>query len=56
MSSGLKASANRGKTAKHLRGKTKKRFRNEDPVAKAKYQAKRAAMAARKLKKNARRK
>lgn len=51
MSSGIKGACNRPKTAKHLRSSTKKKFRNESPENQAKYAAKMAARATRKLKK-----
>jgi hypothetical protein len=46
---GIKHSANRPKMAKHLRTTSTKRFRNDDPEAKGRYQAKMAARAQRKL-------
>ncbi len=49
--SGIKSSANRPKLAKHLRTKTEKKFRNEDPEKMLAYKAKLAARAARKKKK-----
>ena len=56
MASGIKSSCNRPKLAKNLRTKTSKKFRNDNAEARGKYAAKMAARAARKLKKNARKK
>lgn len=50
MASGIKGSGNRPKSAKHLRGGAKKkRFKNQNSEAQAKYHA---AIAARRAKKN----
>lgn len=52
MSRGPKNSSQRAKTSKHLRSNSKKkRFKNEDSAAQAKYKA---AIAARRSKKNKR--
>lgn len=56
MSSGIHRSANRPKLPKHLRSGQKKRFRNDNPEARAKYASKMAARAARKTKKKNRKK
>ncbi len=56
MASGIKRSANRPKTAKHLRSSTKKKFRNDNPEARAKYATKMAGRIKRKASKKARRK
>jgi hypothetical protein len=52
MASGIKGACNRPKLAKNLRSSTKKKFRNDTPENRAKYQAKINARSARKLKKN----
>ena len=54
MASGIKSSCNRPKTAKNLRGSTKKKFRNDSPEARGKYATKMAARSARRLKKSRR--
>jgi hypothetical protein len=54
MSSGIKRSANRPKTAKHLRSQRKKKFKNENPDAMAAYREKMAKRTARRLKKKKR--
>lgn len=51
MASGIRSSCNRPKLPKHLRSATRKRFRNDNPEALAKYNSKMAARASRKLKK-----
>lgn len=51
MSSGIKASANRPKAAKHLRKGTEKKFRNDSDEARSAYRMKITQRAARKLKK-----
>lgn len=52
MASGIKSSANRPKSSKHLRGGTqKKRHKNTNSEAQAKYHAKIAARRAKKKKK-----
>ncbi len=51
MASGIKGSCNRPKQSKRLASATHKKFRNESPVALAKYREKMAKRAARKLKK-----
>ena len=56
MASGIKSSCNRPKLPKHLRSSNKKRFRNDNPEARAKYAAKLAMRASRKLKKKSRKK
>lgn len=56
MASGIKRSANRPKTAKHLRKASEKKFRNDNPEARAKYAAKLAARLKRRASKKARRK
>jgi hypothetical protein len=54
MASGIHSSCNRPKLPKHLRSSTKKRFKNDNPEARAKYASKMAARASRKLKKKSR--
>ena len=52
MASGIKGSANRPKSSKHLRGNSgKKRHKNSDSEAQAKYHAKISARRSKKLKK-----
>ncbi len=52
MASGIKHSANRPKSSKHLRGNSnKKRFKNANSEAQAKYHAAIAARRAKKMKK-----
>jgi hypothetical protein len=51
MSSGIKRSANRPKSAKHLRSATVKKFDGDDPEARKKYAAKMAARSIRKSRK-----
>jgi hypothetical protein len=51
MASGIKKSANRPKLPKHLRAKTEKKFKNDNPEARTKYATKMAARAARRMKK-----
>lgn len=53
---GPKQGGQRSKLSKHLRAGTTKRFRNDNDEARAKYKTKMAARAARKLKKNKKRK
>lgn len=53
MASGIKGSCNRPKSAKHLRGGAKKkRHKNENSEAQAKYHTAIAARQSKKLKKN----
>lgn len=56
MSRGPKNSSQRAKTSKHLRSTTKKKFRNDNPEARAKYATKMAGRIKRKATKKARRK
>lgn len=55
-SRGPKTGSQRSKISKHLRAGTTKRFRNDNEEARAKYKSKLAARAARKLKKNRKKK
>lgn len=50
MASGIKGSCNRPKQPKHLRRGTEKKFRSDNEEARAKYRAKMAMRAARKMK------
>lgn len=52
MASGIHASANRPKVAKHLRTRTEKKFRNDDEGARTRYRQKIAARTIRRTKKN----
>ena len=52
MGSGIHYSAQRPKTAKHLRGTTEKKFRNDNEEARIKYRQKMAARAIRRTKKH----
>lgn len=56
MASGIKGTCNRPKLPKNLRSKSEKKFRNDNDEARAKYKAKMAARAARRLKKASRKK
>jgi len=51
MSKGPKYGSQRAKTAKHLRKGTEKKVKNDNPESRAKYAAKMAARANRRLKK-----
>lgn len=56
MGRGPKNASQRAKVAKHLRSSTKKKFRNDNPEARAKYATKMASRIKRKASKKARRK